>query len=217
MRSADVASRGEDTRQRLLETATQLFADAGFAKVTVRDICRAADTNLASVNYHYGDKFGLYMAVVRTAADVMWSLNDLTMQPESISPEVKLRHYIRTYITRITDFSGPAAWIHRLMHHEMSEPTPAAAWIVEHAIRPRLTYLAGVIAELLHVSPDDRRVRHGVQSVQALCLSVLPNPFRTLVLSDWPGGSDDDGIEAVVEYIMTFSLGGLRAIERLND
>lgn len=54
---------GDATRRRLLEAATRLFSEHGYAAVTVRDITRAAETNLAAVNYHFGGKLGLYEAV----------------------------------------------------------------------------------------------------------------------------------------------------------
>ena len=47
------------TRARLLAAAGRLFADRGFKKVTVREICRAARANVAAINYHFGDKLGL--------------------------------------------------------------------------------------------------------------------------------------------------------------
>ena len=44
----------QETRQRLLISAERLFADRGFKKVTVREICRAARANVAAINYHFG-------------------------------------------------------------------------------------------------------------------------------------------------------------------
>jgi len=48
-----------DTRQRLIEAAANLFANKGFEHVTVREICKASNANVAAVNYHFGDKAGL--------------------------------------------------------------------------------------------------------------------------------------------------------------
>ena len=58
-----------ETRERLLQVAKQLFADRGFRNVTVREICRDAHANVAAVNYHFGDKLGLYRAVLQSAID----------------------------------------------------------------------------------------------------------------------------------------------------
>src|SRR5207247_5047290 len=65
-----------ETRERLLRAAERLFADRGFKDVTVRDICRAARANVAAVNYHFGDKLGLYREVMQTAIDGMRGTND---------------------------------------------------------------------------------------------------------------------------------------------
>jgi AcrR family transcriptional regulator len=44
------------TRTAILNAAERLYAERGFADVTLRDIVAAADVNLAAVNYHFGSK-----------------------------------------------------------------------------------------------------------------------------------------------------------------
>src|SRR4030081_1939786 len=46
----------DHTRAAILNSAERLYADRGFADVTLRDIVAAADVNLAAVNYHFGSK-----------------------------------------------------------------------------------------------------------------------------------------------------------------
>src|SRR5271163_1303272 len=46
----------DHTRAAILTAAERLYADRGFADVTLRDIVAAADVNLAAVNYHFGSK-----------------------------------------------------------------------------------------------------------------------------------------------------------------
>ena len=60
-----------ETRERLLKAAERLIAERGYKKVTVRDICRAARANVAAVNYHFGDKEGLYRELLQIAIDVV--------------------------------------------------------------------------------------------------------------------------------------------------
>ena len=87
------------TRQRLLETASKLFSQRGFNNVTVREICAEARANVAAVNYHFGDKFGLYREVVRTAIDALRGTSAAAMEAGfGGSAEDKLRAYVRVFL-----------------------------------------------------------------------------------------------------------------------
>src|SRR5258708_38675381 len=70
-----------ETRSRLLNAAARLFAERGFAKVTVRDICKKARANVAAVNYHFGGKDGLYRAVMRMALETMQATTQAAQTP----------------------------------------------------------------------------------------------------------------------------------------
>ena len=52
-----------DTVDRILNAATLLFAERGFAETSLRTITGMAEVNLASVNYHFGSKKELIQAV----------------------------------------------------------------------------------------------------------------------------------------------------------
>ena len=67
----------KETRERLLSTAERLFAERGFSKVTIREICKSARANVAAVNYHFNGKKGLYDEVVRSAIKTMQLTTDL--------------------------------------------------------------------------------------------------------------------------------------------
>jgi len=54
-----------DTRARLVQAARRLFAERGFRNATVRDIAARAESNLASINYHFRSKEALYLEVLR--------------------------------------------------------------------------------------------------------------------------------------------------------
>lgn len=50
----------DDTRQRILKVALELFAKHGFDGVSIREITELASCNLASMNYYFGTKKNLY-------------------------------------------------------------------------------------------------------------------------------------------------------------
>ena len=101
-RPASTQTRDYATRERLLDAAGQLFAKDGYRHVTVRDIARVAEANLAAVNYHFGDKLRLYLSVVEAAIESVRGMVDGTMLTDPrVSPEEKLRHYVHANLARI--------------------------------------------------------------------------------------------------------------------
>ncbi len=58
-----VRSDGEASRRRLCEAALELFARDGYARTSTRAIAQRAQTNVAAISYHFGDKAGLYRVV----------------------------------------------------------------------------------------------------------------------------------------------------------
>ena len=67
--------RRPDRRQAILDAATDLFAEKGFAGVSVQEIADAAGTHKTTVLYHFETKESLHEAVLDEAlgriADVM--------------------------------------------------------------------------------------------------------------------------------------------------
>ena len=60
------------TRERILLAALDAFAETGYDGTTTRDICNRAGVNVAAVNYHWGSKEELWVAVCdRVTRDVI--------------------------------------------------------------------------------------------------------------------------------------------------
>lgn len=53
-----------DTKAKILEVATNLFAQKGFSGTSVRDIAQTAGVNLAAINYHFSNKRNLLQSVI---------------------------------------------------------------------------------------------------------------------------------------------------------
>lgn len=205
-------TRDTETRERLLKAAERLFADRGFKKVTVRDICRAARANVAAVNYHFGDKLGLYREVMQVAIDGMRGTNDAARQAgEGQPPEEQLRRFITIFVHRLLTPGNDT--VHRLVTREMNDPTPALDALVEQGVRPRVEYLSGLIAAIIGSDPGDQRVLRCVASVQAQTLAYMPNPIASrLGLANKPTPAN---LDEIADHIAEFSLAGVHAVGRV--
>jgi TetR/AcrR family transcriptional regulator, regulator of cefoperazone and chloramphenicol sensitivity len=204
-------TRDTETRDRVLKAAERLFADRGFKKVTVRDICRAARANVAAVNYHFGDKLGLYREVLQSAIDGMRGTND-TAREAGVGqpPDEQLRRYIAIFVHRVLTPGNDT--IHKLINREMNDPTPALDALVEQGVRPRVEYLSGLISAIIGCAPTDQTVLRCVASVQAQTLAYMPNPIATrmgLANKPTPANLDD-----IADHIANFSLAGIHAVGR---
>jgi AcrR family transcriptional regulator len=71
-----------NTRDRLLQAATELFADRGFDRATVRDIGERAGVDPALIARYFGGKTELYIETLRARGDA--NPADL-LQPERLS------------------------------------------------------------------------------------------------------------------------------------
>ena len=172
-RQPKTSAASADTRQRLIDAAATQFAERGFDNVTVREICKASHANVAAINYHFGDKAGLYRAVVTLAMEVMRETNELSMRAgDGLTPEEQIRGFVRVFVGRLTG-DGPNNWIYRLMAREMEHPTDALDQVMTHIVKPRLDYLANVAGQVMGLPPSDPRVRRCIASLQMQCLMVV--------------------------------------------
>ena len=142
----------------------------GFDNVTVREICKASNANVAAINYHFGDKAGLYRAVVNFAIQLMQETNEQSQRAgDGRSPEDQIRGFVRVFVQRVTG-QGPTAWIHKLMAREMEKPTEALDQVMLQVVKPRLEYLCAVVSAIMGLPPTDPRVHRCVGSLQSQCL-----------------------------------------------
>ena len=205
------APRDTETRDRLLKAAERLFADRGFKKVTVRDICRAARANVAAVNYHFGDKAGLYREVLQSAIDGMRETNDEARRAGTgQSADEQLRRYIAVFARRVLGAGSDT--VYKLVNREMNDPTPAFDALVEQGLRPRIDYLAGLIGDIIGCAPTDQRVLRCVASVQMQMIAYLPNPMAARL--GFPNKPTAANLAEIAEHLAQFSLAGVHAVGR---
>src|SRR5690348_165412 len=97
-----MSGRDHETRERLLRTAERLFAERGFRKITVREICRSAKANVAAVNYHFGSKLGLYREVLQGAVDAVQATTEAARKAGAdAAPEERIRQFVQIFMRRL--------------------------------------------------------------------------------------------------------------------
>ncbi len=201
----------EDTSQRLLQAAGEVFAEYGFRAATVREICERAGANVAAINYHFRDKETLYGEVIRYASKRVAETYPFDPEPKGASPEFRLRALVRTYLMRF--FDQNLAWYGKLICRELAEPTSFFERIVESDVRHYAQQLTETVREFVGHGISDEQLRMCSNSVAGQCLLY---PYTRLILARlYP---DDvmtaDFIDRLIEHITRFSIAGLRDTRR---
>lgn len=197
----------DTTRERILDAAGELFAHRGYESTTVRDICQAADANLAAVNYYFGDKQRLYVEAVVRAHRWRMERVEQPVWSADTTPETKLHDFIRTFLRRV--LTGPDdTWHTRLIMREIANPTAACAELVQSSIRPQFEILLAILRELLPEGVDVERLHLTAFSIvgQSLFYHFADPVVRNLLSAEQYGAL---GIETLAQHIAQFSLGAL--------
>ena len=79
----------KETREKLLQTATELFAKRGIDGVSTRDLAKVSGVNLCSINYYFGSKQNLYDAVLECVIEKISnfaSSKQIPLQTQNLTP-----------------------------------------------------------------------------------------------------------------------------------
>lgn len=196
-------------RQSLLEAAGAVFAELGFAKTTVREICKRAGANVASVNYYFGDKERLYREVINHWSKISYQKYppDLDLRADATAEE-RLGAFIRSFLFRILDKSQPG-WHGKLMAREMTDPTEALNDLMNDIYRPLTKWLDDIVRELLGASATEETIRRCSRSILAQC--VYYRHARAVIQRMTPDQQfETEDIERLAKHITAFSLAGVR-------
>src|SRR3954468_24251312 len=89
-RKAGRAQDPEGTRQNILEIATEEFAEKGFSGARIDEIAARTNTSKRMIYYYFGDKEGLFVAVLEEAYGRIRQIES-TLNLDHLEPEQALR------------------------------------------------------------------------------------------------------------------------------
>jgi AcrR family transcriptional regulator len=194
-----------DVRRRLLDAASEEFAEKGYESATVRDIVARAHANLNSVNYYFGSKQELYVEVMRHQVALSEAAHPLLVRdpPPGDDPAVALRAAVRRLVTFLLD---PHSLLPRLYALELVNPSPAFESAGGNASHQ--SALTSAVRALLGPDADPRLVARCVRTVYSQCAYFM---FVRKVMPRVDPGFQPDArtIDEITDHITEFSLGGL--------
>ncbi|HSD17903.1 MAG TPA: TetR/AcrR family transcriptional regulator [Thermomonas sp.] len=201
---------GQATRGRILEAAGALIAHAGFAHTTGKQIAERAGVSLASINYHFESREGLYRALLVEAHQRFVSLSDLReLASSDLSASEKLKAFIDRLVTQATH--RQSGWHVDVLSREILAPSPHIGALTQTALTPKLAVITEVLSELTGIPPGNPGLLRCFLSAMAPCTVLL------LMARGVPGPVHDIRQmpqDVISDHLHRFALGGLEAIGR---
>ena len=199
----------KSTREKLIDAALEVFAEQGYQNSTVQQIVERAGTNIAAINYHFGDKASFYGHVV-THALTLENCGEQADFGEDLGPEDQLRTFIRWFIHHAVGINRNPSFLDQIHMQEMMNPSPVLDTVVENFIRPNHMKLRGIITALLPKDANEQQIRHHAFSVIGQCLHYkFARPVMERLYKDI--AFTPDYADALAEHIANVSLAGMRA------
>ena len=170
----------EGVAQRVLECARSEFLEKGFLDASLREIAKAADTSTGSIYTRFGDKAGLFRALVEPAAGELKSLSLELQSPGSNgTPKFSLythpkildfvyanfdAFYLLTQAAHGSEYAGYVDELVELEEHHTSEYLEKAGYdavLQGPAVREFLHILAtaycdGIFEPVRHKMPREK-------------------------------------------------------------
>jgi len=163
-----LSPRGDQTRQRLLVAAMDIFGKQSYDSTSTRNLADAAGVNLSAIPYYFGGKQGLYLAVaeeiarrlhlrLRPLVDETRKMLAQTPPPNREQVLAQLRRFIETFSRTLVGDSVKPAQISFIVHEQL-KPTDAFDLIYRQAMHPVHGTLGQLIARLLDLPAEEDSV-----------------------------------------------------------
>lgn len=204
------------TKQRILQCAEAVFADKGFQKATIAEICDAADANIAAVNYHFGNKSKLYTIVLENAyTQAQSQFPTHGNLHEEASPEDRMEAFIRSMILRAFCTSSASAFS-RFIVHEMTNPTDLLESVMMPLMHNDIKTLREILKPILPEEIEDWRRRFfGFNIIGIVMFFSFNKPACEKMMHDRHLTTEQ--VDSLIQHITLFILHGLKSAHQSLD
>ncbi|MFV0573972.1 MAG: TetR/AcrR family transcriptional regulator [Vibrio sp.] len=203
-------SDGATTKQKILTTAIGLFAKQGFVNTPNKQIAEQAEVDLASINYHFKNRNGLYQAALIKAHSKLFKLENLqAIEALEVSAEEKLKLIIGSLCHSEIRHENAYG---QVLAREILSPTSNLLALLTHEVQPKLLIVIKVISELTGIPLSSPKLKLCLLNVGGPCLMML------LASGDFPGPLKEIkqvDSDYLTNHMYTFCLAGLKAVSEM--
>jgi TetR/AcrR family transcriptional regulator len=189
-----------DSRIKLMNVGTQLFAEKGLNGVSVRELTQAAQTSISMISYHFGSKEGLYSAVLQEQFACFKEIKDI--RASVADPIAMIESYLRWSFQRHRNHP----YLLRFYTSELTNPT----LFFEPIVMPVIDEVIVTMAAAIEDGKRQKLFRADVDATNAaLALAGMVNYFflSSLATKDLINHAPDHDEKVIHEYLSIFTKG----------
>jgi len=194
----------QQTRERLLRAALEMFARGDYDSVSTTDIARAAGFSQSMVHYHFGTKSDLWKAAVTSLMErrgTAWRLPETTVSDPL--------EWLKILIRRFTLLHAQDPTLARLMIQEGGRKSERLTWFVDTYVREGFA----AFGDALRAAIDHGQVRNvGVpELVMAIVTSSAYVFTQTAMIQEVFGIDLDDpaALDRMVDVVVSMIFDGI--------
>ncbi|MCW8931410.1 MAG: TetR/AcrR family transcriptional regulator [Gammaproteobacteria bacterium] len=189
----------ENTRQTIIDISIKLFAQSGYANVSVRDIAKEVGIKPASLYYHFDNKQTLYLASIKESFSLKASVIAEVLNRQEPA-ELKLKHYVY----KLTELASEDEPFCRLMQREMLDgDEQRLKYLAEKVFQEQFDAVGDLVKEI-----DPQCDPHmSVISILSLVLYHMETrPFQ-MFLSGYK--KEHNQVDFIAEHVFKLLMNGL--------
>lgn len=203
----------QETRERLLAAAAEVFAEKGFWEATHAEICAKARINTAAVNYHFGSKENLYVESWKYSFERSVEAHPPEGGVAAGAPvRERLRGRILAILRRMADPNNHEI---EILHREMANPTGLLTGVLRQALEPLKRGTQVIVQELLGDGAGEPQISFCEMSLMSQCFGPMLHLRQAKMMPGAPHPPAlpfEFGVEELADHITRFTLAGIRAI-----
>ena len=157
-----------ETKKKLVEAGLELFARFSFDGVSTRTLAQHAQVNLAAIQYYFGGKEGLYLAVSRNIVETLKTWTQPLIQriedrlssghPDKNECFTLLCELLDHIIERALGTQESKQWMGIFMREQL-DPTQAFDILYDGVLGPFHQAMCGLIAGILNLRRNDEETK----------------------------------------------------------
>ena len=196
--------RGALAREQLIAHGARIFATKGYAAASTREICQAAGANVAAIHYYFGDKEGLYRAILTEPISAIAGQFGAFADPALTFAEA-IRRVLQPFVAMALDDEALSPHVQRLHLREALEPSAVFREIVAQVIVPQHDALAGLLARHCGLDRPDAGLHQLAFALIAMANDYcMSREFMKLLAPEVL--ARDDAVRRIVDHLVGYSV-----------